>query len=361
ARLVELRRDVDNFRDTVFEILETDSSRWLQEARTLIRQQIMPKREGAIRAAEEMQALNRRAFVQQQNEIAGLYRMTQQRLWQSFGFAVFASLGIALLSAIYAGRLEDRVQRQRQKEQETARDLQRLSTQLVTAQEEERRNIARELHDEIGQALTALKVELAVVQHVVGAAGVPVDRLDSVRAIADNALHTVRDLSRLLHPALLDDLGLAAAVDAYLKGFGARDGVKVDLRTERLDERLTPDVEAAAYRIVQEALTNVARHARATSCRVYLQRLTHTLLVTVEDNGVGFDPAELRDSGVTRGLGLIGIRERVAQFHGTIRIESAPGKGTRLTVELRAQSRPLTDVAPEESTHAVPATEVSGG
>lgn len=351
-RIVRLRREIGDFRTTVLEVLDTDSRSWIIEARTLIRSRIMPRREGVIRVAEEMQALNRGAFVQQQNEIAGLYRLTQRRLWASFGLAVFASLGIAVLAAIYAGRLEDRIQRQRHKERENARDLQRLSSQLLTAQEEERRTIARELHDEIGQALTALKVELAIAERAVEAAAGPVHALADARAIADAALHTVRDLSHLLHPALLDDLGLAAAVGGYLKGFGTRHELRAELLTDRMEERLAPETEAAAYRIVQEALTNVAKHARAGTCRVYLQRLTNTLLVTIEDDGVGFEPSELKVDGASRGLGLIGIRERVSQLRGTVRVESAPGRGTHLTVELPARPRPSDDAAPDvDSSH----------
>ena len=130
-----------------------------------------------------------------------------------------------------------------------------------------------------------------------------------------------------------------AATEWYLKGFGKRHGVRADLLHDRMDERLAPETEAAVYRIIQEALTNVAKHAKATSCRVYLQRLTNTLLVTIEDDGVGFDPADTRSADGTHGLGLVGIRERVAQLHGTVRLESGPGKGTRLTVEVPAEAR----------------------
>jgi two-component system sensor histidine kinase UhpB len=137
-----------------------------------------------------------------------------------------------------------------------------------------------------------------------------------------------------LHPALLDDLGLAAAVDWYLKGFGRRHGLRVDLLQERMEERLPPQTETAAFRIVQEALTNVVKHAHANSCRVYLQRLMNTLLVTVEDDGVGFDLAPSDRAEAPPGLGLIGIRERVSRLGGTLRLESAAGKGTRVTVEL---------------------------
>ena len=338
-RITRLRAEIDAFRRTVLEVLATDSRLWPTEARNLLRRRIMPKREGVLRISEEVQALNRSAFVQQQNEIAALYRATQGRVWQTFGLAVTGSLAIALVATIYAGRLAGRIERQQLKDAETARDLQRLSSKLLTAQEEERRSIARELHDEVGQVLTAIKVELAVAQRAIEARGGQPDALADVRSITDGALHTVRDLSHLLHPAMLDDLGLAAAIDWYLKGFSRRHGVRIELLQDRMEERLTADTEAAIYRIVQEALTNVAKHAQATTCRVYLQRLTNTLLVTIEDDGVGFEPEAPRPPGATRGIGLVGIRERVTQLRGELRLESAPGKGTRLTVEVPATVR----------------------
>jgi signal transduction histidine kinase len=336
-RVARLRRELDDFRRTLLEVLTTDSSRWPFEARNLLRHQIMPKREGVMRISEEVQSLNRSAFVQQQAEIGALYRAIQRRVWVSFGFAVAGSLGIALLATLYAGRLEARLERQRDREAETARDLQRLSSQLLTAQEEERRGIARELHDEVGQVLTAIKVELSMAQRAIQESGGNAEALAGVRSITDGALSTVRDLSHLLHPAMLDDLGLPAAVEWYAKGFERRHGVRVELLQDRMEERLTADIEAAVYRIVQEALTNVAKHAQATRCRIYLQRLPHTLLVTIEDDGVGFDASAAGGPG--RGLGLISIRERVAQVRGELRLETTPGKGTRLTVEIPALAR----------------------
>jgi signal transduction histidine kinase len=141
---------------------------------------------------------------------------------------------------------------------------------------------------------------------------------------------------------------------------GKRQLLRVDVLADRMDERLAPETEAAAYRIVQEALTNVIKHAHARSCRVYLQRLTNTLRVTIEDDGVGFEPVL---AGASGGLGLIGIRERVAQVRGTIRLEAAPGKGTRLTVELPARistTADVTNLAPSQGAHLT-AGEVLGG
>jgi signal transduction histidine kinase len=344
-RIARLRREIDDFRKTLLEVLSTDPRAWPAEARGLLRGRIMPKREGVMRISEEVQALNRSAFVQQQLDIAALYRATQRRVWQTVGLALAASIAIALLATLYASRLEQRLQRQRLRDAETTRDLQRLSSQLLTAQEEERRSIARELHDEVGQVLTAIKVELAIAERAVDAAGGDIAALRNARGIADGALHTVRDLSRLLHPAMLDDLGLGPAIDWYLKGFGRRHGLKIELLQDGFEGRVAADTEAAIYRIVQEALTNVAKHAQATTVRVFLQRLPHTLLVTIEDDGVGFRPEDVSAPGTTRGIGLVGIRERVMQLRGDLRLETAPGKGTRLTVEVPARAREMEALA----------------
>jgi signal transduction histidine kinase len=347
-RIARLRHDIEEFRRTLLDVLNTDSRLWRTEAHTLLRRRIMPKRDGVMRVSEEVQALNRSAFVQQQADISALYALTQRRLWWTIGAALIASIGIALVATLYAGRLERRLHLQRLKDIENTRDLQRLSSQLLTAQEEERRSIARELHDEIGQVLTAIKVELSLAQQAIEAAGGPAGILQDARTITDGALNAARDLSHLLHPALLDDLGLPAAIEWYLKGFAKRHGVRAELQHERMDARLSPHVEAAVYRIVQEALTNIARHAHATRCRVHLQRLAGSVLVTIEDNGVGFDQRRLKESSDSHGLGLVGIRERASELSGTLRIDSAPGEGTRLTVELPIDKRQSASEASEE-------------
>jgi signal transduction histidine kinase len=163
--------------------------------------------------------------------------------------------------------------------------------------------------------------------------------LQDARSITEGALATVRDLSHLLHPAMLDDLGLPAAVEWHLRGFGRRYGIRVDLIQHGRAERLAPEIEAAAYRIVQEALTNVAKHARATACSVQLERKDHLLRVVIEDDGVGMEEGYAGAIGARSGLGLIGMRERASQFGGSVRIDTAPGKGTRVIVELPARTR----------------------
>ena len=145
----------------------------------------------------------------------------------------------------------------------------------------------------------------------------------------------MRDLSRLLHPAMLDDLGLPAAIDWYLKGFGKRHGVRIELLQDRMDERLPPETEAGVYRIVQEALTNVAKHAQASTCRVFLQRLPHT--AARHDRGRRHrvrSGREAESRAASRASAWSGFASGSSQLRGELRLESAPGQGTRLTVEV---------------------------
>jgi len=335
-RVGRLQREVAEFQRTMLRVLAPDRA-GLVDARTILRTDVVPRRETVIRISEEIQALNRVSFVQQQRELREVYAASQRWLWVTLGLALVASVGVALLAAWYGGSLEGRLKRQSVHDARTAVEMQRLSARLITAQEDERRSIARDLHDQVGQVLTAIKVELAMAGRAIEAAGGRPGVLEEARSITDGALSTVRDLSRLLHPALLDDLGLTAAIEWYLRGFSRRYDIRAELLYDGAEPRLSTELETSIYRIVQEALTNVAKHARATICRVYLQRLAHTVLVTIEDDGVGFDEVAIQRAGASAGLGLISIRERAAQMAGTVRLETGPGKGTRLTAELPLQ------------------------
>jgi signal transduction histidine kinase len=146
----------------------------------------------------------------------------------------------------------------------------------------------------------------------------------------------VRDLSHLLHPSVLDDLGLVAALDSLVTDFRRRHRIGVEFLHQGHDHRLQAETERAAYRIAQEALTNIARHAEATTGGVRLATDPASLTITIDDNGVGFDVADVERPGKRRGLGLLSIRERVAGLGGTVRIESAPGRGSRIEVTLPA-------------------------
>jgi signal transduction histidine kinase len=333
-----LRLEIDSLRATAREVLASDRARTPADARLVLNTRVVPKRESVFRISEDVRALNRTALIQQQSSIGEIHRIAERRSRQWLGAALAISLGIGLLATTYSSRLEARLRRQQAIEAENSRYLQLLSAKLITAQEEERRSIARELHDEVGQMLTAIKVELAVAERRLNASGAAGELLDDAQSIADTGLQSVRDLSHLLHPALLDDLGLDAAVDWYLQAFNKRHAIKGELVGDVSKVRLAADIELAAYRIVQEALTNVARHAQARTCRVTLRRDADRLHVIIEDDGKGFDAVALGEPVGRRGLGLLGMRERAAQLKGALQIDSAPGQGTRVVVDLPAKT-----------------------
>lgn len=329
-----LRAEVNQFHLTSLAVLAESAAPSNSMVRDLLNRRIIPRREAAVKISEDIQGLNRLAFVRQQADIAEIHRVAETQSWRRLGIALATSLVVLLIAATYSGRLEARLRRQMERDSRMTRELHDATMKLIGAQEDERRIIARELHDEVGQVLTALQVELGLAHRQLQAAGVSADPLVEAQSLADGALSTVRDLSQLLRPAALDDLGLPAAIDASLRGLARRHEIKVELSQSGMTDRLAPETEIAAYRIVQEALTNVARHATAGHCRVRLMRLPDSLRVEVEDDGRGFDPAaEPRQAG---GFGLIGMRERAAMLGGQLSIFSAPGAGTRLFVELPA-------------------------
>jgi signal transduction histidine kinase len=332
ATVERLRREIDGFRQMTGQVLERSRAGGVTDVRALLNQNLVPRREAAIRVSEEVQGLNRAAFVQHQTDIAQIHRLAERRTWQQIGLALLASLGIAMVFTFYAGRLESELLTQMQTNEHNTRYLQHLSTRLIGAQEEERRTIARELHDEVGQALTAVQVELSVAQRRLKTAGHAPALLGDAESITHGALQTVRDISQLLHPALLDDLGLAAAIDWQARTFEARHGIRAEVQQDGLLKRLPREVELAAYRIVQEALTNVAKHSRASTVRITLRRQDANLEVVVEDDGRGFEPGDVADP--QRGLGIVGMRERAALLSGRIAFESGGGAGTRVDVRL---------------------------
>ncbi len=210
-----------------------------------------------------------------------------------------------------------------------------LLHKAITAQEEERRRIARELHDEAGQALAALLVSLRLMENApsLEEARAQVARM---REVVNQTLDEIRALAWELRPSVLDDLGLVPALVRYIQSCRSRFGMEIDLEMVGLDQvRLPWEVETALYRIVQEALTNAARHAGAQHVSVILEQRGNRALLIVEDDGEGFDMAEVRASAQARGrLGLYGMEERASLVGGHLTVESAPGSGTTVVVEV---------------------------
>jgi signal transduction histidine kinase/GAF domain-containing protein len=216
-------------------------------------------------------------------------------------------------------------------------NLRRLSVQLITTQEAERKRLAYELHDEMGQALTAIGLNLEVIEQELSPLATPgtKKRLVDTISLVDQTLAQIRELSLNLRPSMLDDLGLVATLSWYTKQYAARGNIEVELNTSDFEGRLKPEVEIALYRVVQEALTNVARHTQAQRVYLRLARPEAAVTVLIEDDGSGFDVEEVANRQTSEpGLGLIGIRERVTALGGRLEIQSQPGRGTKLFVEI---------------------------
>jgi PAS domain S-box-containing protein len=222
-------------------------------------------------------------------------------------------------------------------ERKLAQDaLQRFSRQLIEAQEDERRRISRELHDQIGQILTAIKINLHSAQQDHHAAEIHGYVKDNIEAV-DEALRLVRDLSVELRPPVLDDFGLVTALCWYVDSYSKRSWLEVDVVIDLLDhnQRFSREVETACFRIAQEALTNIVRHAQASQVVLQLVKTGSVLLLSIRDDGVGFDPASLRKRTPRAAtLGFISMQERAHAAGGAIEIVSARSRGTEIRFSL---------------------------
>jgi signal transduction histidine kinase len=229
---------------------------------------------------------------------------------------------------------------------ENARLLQRLgesekrfrliSRGILRLQETERGRISRELHDGVGQSLTALKMQLQLLERAAERDRSALSpRLAELREMADRSLQEVRQICHLLRPQMLDELGLLPTLRWLARTFQEQTGMEAALAAEGIDERMDPDLETLVFRLIQEALTNAARHARARHVRVDVRRTRERLSLKVEDAGAGFDVEEFwRSTDEERGFGLRGMRDRVQLFAGRLTVASQPGSGTTIVIEV---------------------------
>lgn len=233
---------------------------------------------------------------------------------------------------LYTVQLRDITERERiNRELEVSQiELTRLSTAIQNIREEEKSHIARELHDDLGQSLTAMKMELSVLENVLAGGGPHINaHAERLHVLIDATVASVRRIASNLRPIMLDDLGLFAAIEWLAQDFHERYGIAVNLRVDGEQTRIQGEMSTALFRIVQEALTNAARHADATHIDVLLKCAAGSVRVDIQDDGRGATPHETRKP---ESFGLLGIRERARLLGGRTTIDSAPGQGFRLTV-----------------------------
>ena len=293
---------------------------------------------------EELGKLNEENFESRRRDLSQSVVHLQNDIWETMLTALVLGAIIAGASVFRISTLE-KESAAHQKTSELAEErLRHLSQQLVSSQEQERKSLSRELHDEIGQLLTALRMELGNLERSRSTpGGEPDPHLDQAKKLAESTLRTTRDIAMGLRPAMLDVLGLGPALEWQAREYSRRYNTPIRLEVDG-DLRDVPDPHRTyLYRIVQEGLTNCARHAQAKNIHVKLEDASGKLAVLVEDDGVGFD----QHRGVAYGLGLLGITERVRELCGELSIKSEPGKGTRIAVTLPLnRENPVPDKAP---------------
>jgi signal transduction histidine kinase len=219
---------------------------------------------------------------------------------------------------------------------DNARELKALSSRLTLVQEQERARIARELHDGIGQALTAIRFNLDVLQREAGLTeGPALERVHGIQSIIDETLLEIRRMAFELRPAVLDDFGLASALRLYVDRFEKQTGITVTLHCPDDVGRWQQDVEATVFRVTQEALTNVVKHSGASMVQLRLHRAADSLLLSIEDNGRGIGAnVQAHPKSPREGLGFVNMRQRVTELHGSFNIDSPGGVGTRIAVTI---------------------------
>ncbi len=315
-------------RNRYFEQLQTTLA-WTAEQRqhrgiTFMKEVLLPQRALVVQLADRLSLANAHQLEAGNREVADLFQQFERNLSVFISGSLFAGV---LLAGFTSGRLL-RLDRLSQKQ---LHEVQELSSRLVQVQESERRAIARELHDEVGQSVSGLVLGIGNVVATLsrGQQTPALAQLDDLRHLAERTVASVRDLSLLLRPSMLDDLGLVPALQWHAREVSRTTNIAVQVSADSVsEEQVTEESKICIYRVVQEALNNVVRHAAATAVHIRLSPgLNRTLALEIEDNGRGFTPRE-------KGLGILGMEERVRYRKGTLEINSEPGRGTILSIRL---------------------------
>jgi signal transduction histidine kinase len=332
-RTETLRGGLEQYWEAFIPLFQWTPQQKSSQSLRFLKQQVVPRRDEVLNIAREIEDLNSANLAEENREATGQtaahLRELQALLWQTLGLGV-------VVSAVSVGRfrvLENRADEQRALAESAKAQMRALSMEIVATQEEERKKLSRELHDDIGQRLTGLRLE----RLGAGTAGLAPAIAES-RSMVDEAVRSVRDLAMGLRPSMLDDFGLQPALEWLVRDFSGRSLLHVTIHTSGNLASLADPHRTCVFRTVQEALTNCARHSGASSIVVEVTGSDRDVIVAVRDNGVGIS-AENRASG----LGLRGLEERARELHGTLAIDTAHGIGTTLRLWL---PRPATEGGP---------------
>lgn len=305
---------------------------WSPEERNKLREtffydELVPRRNAMLQIADRIGRANERGLGRAEEQLAAASDGFRRTLLWTFGITLLGGLALAVLTIGHTLRLERELERRLDENSRARGDLQELSAKLLRAQEDERRTLARELHDEVGQSLSAILMEAENAECAENFAEAR-DHVGAVRRLAEKTVNEVRDLALLLRPSMLDDFGLVPALNWHAREMTKRTGMKVVLRADEAADDLPDEHKTCIYRLVQEAINNSARHAKARTVEVELRREADHVRFSIRDDGAGFD------TQFVRGLGLLGMEERVRRLGGRLEVHSELGRGTTVLAEL---------------------------
>lgn len=281
-----------------------------------------------LQLTTDIEQVRSRQLSNHEGLLATSFEGLRSRLTVLLLLALGTATVLAVGSAVYILKLEKETQFRYEEVAAGRAQLERLSRRVVSAQEEERKSISRELHDQVAQTLNALLVDVGNLQKRVTADPVSQEYLSGIQRMANDSVNAIRDIALLLRPSMLDDLGLAAALDWQAREVSRRTGLKVKLSAEEVSDNLPDNIKTCVYRVVQEAQLNAARHAQAKTVEVTVKQQDAFLLVTIKDDGTGFDAKNVR------GLGMLGMEERVREAGGALTVDSQTGKGTTISAKI---------------------------
>jgi signal transduction histidine kinase len=335
-------RSLDAQEQDAFQALRSEINEWFQVFQTAFQwtprerersraaffnEQVVPRRITMLQIADRIAEINELGLNRAEERLAESAERLRLSLYATFGIALLGGMMLAITTTALTLRLEREVERRLKETIEARADLQALSARLVRAQEDERRTLARELHDEVGQSLSAIMMEASSAAEATDAKGIR-DRVSSIGATAEKTLNIVRDMALLLRPSMLDDFGLLPALNWHAREMSKRTGLNVRIEADELSDDLPDEHKTCIYRVVQEALNNAARHANARNLQVVVKNEGDRVAFSVRDDGSGFDKR------VVRGLGMLGMEERVRRLGGIFQIDSEMGRGTTISAEL---------------------------
>ena len=300
-----------------------------RQAESMLAERLVPVQKQILDWSGKLQVWNGERLQHADRALVTQFANLQASLARVLAIGFGSGLLLVLGSMAYIVRLDRQTRARYLELARSQHALQQLSARLVDAQETERRAISRELHDEVGQSLGALLVDIGRLSTTLSGDHPEVkEQLDNLKSVAERTFQSVRNIALLLRPSMLDDLGLAAALEWQGREVSRRSEIEVLVESESVPEDLPDEYKIYIYRLVQEALNNAVRHSGARNAKVVVERLAESIVVRVTDDGRGFDPVR------SRGMGILGMEERVKRLGGTLRVESQPGKGAAVIAEL---------------------------